>query len=139
MRANTSIQPSKTRNIPVPAAPEQRVRLEFRNPTANSVFVAGSFNDWHPAASEMIDLGNGHWIKELTLKPGVYEYRFVADGVWITDPACPETSLNPFGTNNSVLRVAEPVEIAGTAPPAPRLHSPKPDRQKAKLVQRSAA
>ena len=53
----------------------------------------------------MVALGNGRWRKELTLPPGVYEYRIVADGEWITDPQAKKTSPNPFGGVNSVLRV----------------------------------
>ena len=79
--------------------------LNFENPTARSVFIAGSFNSWHPAATEMISLGNGRWVKELRLAPGNYEYRFVVDGMWIPDPKAMETVPNPFGGVDSVLRV----------------------------------
>ena len=54
----------------------QRVHLEFTAPKAKEVFVAGSFNDWHPAVAPMIPLENGKWAKELMLPPGRYEYRF---------------------------------------------------------------
>ena len=53
----------------------------------------------------MVGLGNGRWIKELTLPPGVYEYRIVADGEWLPDPLATETNPNPFGGLNSVLEV----------------------------------
>ena len=57
-----------------------RVRLELTHPTAKTVCIAGTFNDWHPAATEMVNLGNGRWAKELTLPPGAFEYRLVVDG-----------------------------------------------------------
>jgi hypothetical protein len=53
----------------------------------------------------MVALGAGRWMKELTLPPGVYEYRIVADGAWMADPLARETSPNPFGGLNSVLKV----------------------------------
>ena len=54
----------------------------------------------------MVPLGEGRWGKELMLEPGTYEYRLVVDGEWTTDPNCGECAPNPFGTANSVLRVA---------------------------------
>lgn len=81
------------------------VRLSFVHPTAKLVCIAGTFNDWHPSVTEMIPLGDGRWIKEFTVPPGIYEYRFVVDGQWMADPNAPETVLNPYGGMNSVLRV----------------------------------
>ena len=66
--------------------------------------MAGSFNDWHPAATPMVRL-DGEWAKEMTLPPGRYEYRLVVDGQWIDDPAAKETVPNPFGGFNAVLIV----------------------------------
>lgn len=86
-------------------SPGPSVTLQCQFPQATAVFVAGSFNDWHPAATDMLSVGEGKWVKELTLPPGSYEYRLVVDGEWLTDPSCPERVANPFGTENSVLRV----------------------------------
>lgn len=86
----------------------QRVHLEFTDPKAKEVFVAGSFNDWHPAVAPMISLENGKWVKELMLPPGRYEYRFVADGEWTDDPAARTWVTNPFGGVNAVLEVIAP-------------------------------
>jgi hypothetical protein len=52
-----------------------------------------------------VPLGDGKWAKELTLPDGRYEYRFVVDGAWVSDPNAREAAPNPFGTANSVLRV----------------------------------
>ena len=82
------------------------VHLEFTDPNARAVFVAGGFNDWHPVVSEMLRASSGHWVKELTLPPGEHEYRLVVDGAWLTDPACPKRVANPFGSENSVLTVS---------------------------------
>lgn len=81
------------------------VHLEYTHPTAAAVCVAGTFNDWRPEATPMVALEDGRWIKELTLPPGVYEYRIVADGEWMADPLARETNPNPFGGLNSVLKV----------------------------------
>jgi hypothetical protein len=49
--------------------------------------------------------GNGHWLKETDLTPGIYEYCLVVDGHWIPDPQASETVPNPFGGRNSLLKV----------------------------------
>ncbi len=81
------------------------VRLEVFQPGASDVSVAGSFNEWQPRATPMVPLGDGKWVKELTLPDGRYEYLFVVDGSWLPDPAAKESAPNPFGTANSVLTV----------------------------------
>ena len=53
----------------------------------------------------MIDLGDGHWVKELTLPLGRYEYRFVVSGEWMDDPNAKEVVPNPHGGINAVLIV----------------------------------
>jgi 1,4-alpha-glucan branching enzyme len=85
----------------------KKVRFEFYSPCAKNVFVAGTFNNWHPAVTEMIALSDGHWAKEVILPPGSYQYRFVADGQWISDSKAPETQ-NGFGETNSVITVERP-------------------------------
>ena len=86
----------------------QRVHLELIAPNAKEVFVAGSFNDWHPAVAPMISLEKGKWAKELMLPPGRYEYRFVVDGEWVDDPTACERVSNPFGGVNAVFEVIAP-------------------------------
>ena len=81
------------------------VRFEFSHPTATTVAVAGSFNEWHPTTKSMHPSGNGHWLKETALLAGTYEYCLVVDGQWMPDPLVSETVPNPFGGRNSVLHV----------------------------------
>ena len=79
------------------------IRIEFHDEHAQAVSIAGTFNDWRPAATPMVNLGTGRWIKDLALPPGRYEYRLVVDGQWICDPAAADTVPNPFGGHNAVL------------------------------------
>ena len=83
----------------------KRIHFEFTSPTAESVAIAGTFNEWRPNATPMIALGQGRWAKDLALPPGDYEYCLVVDGQWTPDPLATETVPNPFGGVNSVCKV----------------------------------
>lgn len=83
----------------------RRVHIEYHDEQAQAVFIAGTFNEWRPDTTPMMNLGQGRWVKELTLPPGRYEYRLVVDGQWRTDPAASECVPNGYGDCNSVLVV----------------------------------
>ena len=103
-------------NFSHPASPQPvAVRFEFTHPTATTVCLAGSFNDWHPSAKAMQSSGVGNWWKETNLIPGTYEYCLVVDGKYIPDPLARETVANPFGGRNSILIVALTPEAAHRA------------------------
>jgi len=100
------------------AAPQlEPVRFEFTHPTASTVCVAGTFNDWQAEAKPMHSLGGGRWLKETVLPPGTYEYCLVVDGQWIADPLATETVPNPFGGRNSLLKVASSLEASPRVDP----------------------
>jgi 1,4-alpha-glucan branching enzyme len=91
-----------------PALPRiGRVSLELIKPDAKQVCVAGSFNEWKPEKAPLVSTGEGHWVGNLTIDPGRYEYLFVVDGQWLLDPNAKETVQNPYGGQNSVLTVSE--------------------------------
>jgi len=96
-------RPGKTPAAKAPAAP--RVTFQLRRPAARAVAVAGTFNAWSSSAAPLLASPDGTWSIELTLAPGVYEYRFVVDGQWISDSRAKEWVKNPFGSTNSVLVV----------------------------------
>ena len=83
----------------------QVVLLEFSHPTAKAIAIAGTFNEWRPEFTPMVSLGEGRWIKQLILAPGVYEYRWVVDGEWMPDRRAGGTVRYPLGGRNFVLRV----------------------------------
>lgn len=93
-------------NLTSPSWEKRRViHLELTATEAEKVCIAGTFNDWHPEVSQMISVGNSRWRKDLSLPPGEYEYRFVVNGSWISDPHCLHHKPNGFGETNSVLIV----------------------------------
>lgn len=81
------------------------VHFEFADENAKEVAIAGSFNDWKPCHKSMRATGKGQWLGEAALAPGTYEYCLVVDGRWMPDPLALETVANPFGGQNSVLKV----------------------------------
>ena len=85
----------------------QLVQVKLSHTAATAVAIAGTFNNWRPEATPMVEMGEGQWLKELVLPPGTYEYLFVADGTWLPDPLAKETVPNPFGGVNSVITVPQ--------------------------------
>ena len=88
------------------------VRFEFTHPNAQTVCLAGTFNDWHPEAKPMRQDKTGHWLKDTALTPGTFEYCLVVDGHYMADPNATESVPNPFGGRNSILRVAKPAVLS---------------------------
>jgi tetratricopeptide (TPR) repeat protein len=74
---------------------------DFMN--ARFVTVAGSFNNWNNAIQPMHWV-NGAWETTIQVAPGTYRYKFVVDGVWISDPKNPNMNKDSF---DSILEVNE--------------------------------
>lgn len=98
--ASTKKAASRPAATPLPAT-------EFRlfAPEAKEVSLVGDFCDWQGDECPMRRAKDGSWKKRLQLHPGRYEYRFVVDGHWWTDPENPARQQNPYGQDNSVLIV----------------------------------
>ena len=90
-----------------PKMSAEGVELSFEAPAGTqAVYLAGEFNGWRPDLDLMSDEdGDGIWTITYELKPGTYQYKFVADGSWFHDPANPNTAPDGFGGDNSVLEV----------------------------------
>jgi chromosome partitioning protein len=75
-------------------------------PRAQSVAIAGDFNNWQPASTQMQRVGDsGVWQARVKLPSGLYRYRLVVDGQWQQDPYNERSEMNPYGDYNSVLEV----------------------------------
>ena len=85
----------------------KRVKLQCRAERGSLVFVAGTFNDWNPADKPLKCVSaDGVYRTSLYLRKGRYEYKFVVNGVWCVDAACPDWAPNSVGSLNSVMEVA---------------------------------
>ncbi len=89
-----------------PAAGRVVARLAYHAPLARDVAVAGDFNGWRPETARMHRGVGGVWTVEIPLSPGTrYEYMFLVDGRWVTDPSAPATVDDGFGGRNAVLEL----------------------------------
>lgn len=78
------------------------VTFTFAGPDAKAVSVAGEFNQWNDKANPLKKDAVGIWTTTLSLKPGKYQYKFVVDGTWQTDPTAVESAEDGLGGQNSV-------------------------------------
>lgn len=89
------------------AAPGAQVvlaRLALAAPDARVVRVAGDFNGWKPEVTPLRRGPGGVWTVEVPLRPGRrYEYMFVVDGSWTTDPGARALADDGFGGKNAIL------------------------------------
>lgn len=108
---------------PVPATPGTRaaslasgtenervyVQFVYVAPRASSVAVAGDFNEWSGAGSELRDPdGDGVWTAYLPVHPGLHKYMFLVDGKWVTDPRAERHVDDGFGNSNALITVLPP-------------------------------
>jgi hypothetical protein len=86
---------------------EVAVRLMLPTEGADSVAVAGDFNDWATDSTFLEDPeGDGVFVGTLRLPPGSYSYMFVVDGErWVSDPYAVNHRDDGFGNRNAVLRI----------------------------------
>ncbi len=74
-------------------------------PRARRVYLVGDFNGWSQTTIQMHRNPEGLWETSLALQPGVYRFRYFADGQWLTDYASYGVERNEAGEYDSVLYV----------------------------------
>jgi 1,4-alpha-glucan branching enzyme len=84
---------------------KHKVTFAVAAPDARTVKLLGDFCEWEHHPVDMKRLKSGEWKATLALPEGRYEYRFLVDGKWQDDPACPTRVPNSFGSQNCVCVV----------------------------------
>lgn len=82
--------------------------VEFRLRTASgrSVFLVGSFNRWDYQMHPLEEAGrSGNYSIIIDLPKGYYDYKFVVDGQYVTDPENRARNSDGAGGHNSVVNV----------------------------------
>ena len=81
-------------------------RFTYYGPEAASVKIGGNFNNWNPTDEFFMERDEyGTWTKNISLKPGTYQYRFIVDGEWVEDLNNLNYINNAYGGINSVLEI----------------------------------
>lgn len=75
---------------------------------AEKVILSGTFNRWDETGFKMKPTDDG-WQVTLQLRPDIYQYKFIVDGHWITDPHNPSKVENEYDGYNSVIDVQKNV------------------------------
>jgi len=93
-----------------PAAPvvtPAGVRFVMMRSEANSVALAGSFNQWSPSSHALArEESRGLWTIVVALPPGEHAFMYVVDGTqWITPPLAEDYVDDGFGAKNGVVVV----------------------------------
>ena len=104
-RSSTTARPVAPPHAAAARPVEKPVDFSLNLPHVRTAALAGSFNGWDPQRSPLRKELGGGWKTTLWLPPGRYEYRFVADGQWLSDPGAKDSVPNGFGGTNSVVVV----------------------------------
>jgi glycosidase len=101
-----------TYSIPVISKKEKLYKFTFKpEKKFDNIFLFGSFNGWNRQDIHMTDHDNdGIYEAEVALEPGIYQYKFFADGNEIVDYENPVKVPNGFGDFNSVRTISEEKE-----------------------------
>ncbi len=96
-------------NRKIPGSPPHSsvmVRMVYAAPQAQAVAVAGDFNGWKPDSTPLHRTPSGIWMVEIPLSVGSkYQYMFVVDDQWVTDPNAAATMDDGFGGKNALIEL----------------------------------
>lgn len=88
------------------ARKQREAIFSLKAPGKSAVQIAGDFNNWRPEPLQLINNPKGPlWQTTLMLTPGSYQYKYLVDGRWVTDPQNRRTTQNSFGSVNSVITI----------------------------------
>ena len=103
---------TKTQHLSDVTAAEDRkhstngVVFSLEAPMDANVQIAGDFNNWVPESLQWRNLhGKSTWHKAIALEPGIYTYKYVINGNWLSDPTNGNTVDDHCGGKNSVIQV----------------------------------
>ena len=79
--------------------------------SAKDVFVAGDFNGWTKDEIRLQKKSDGTFSTSLSLKPGIYQYKFFVDGKWKIKQYVLSITI-PNDTTDAVIKIKSPIEDA---------------------------
>jgi len=84
---------------------QKKVTFKISAPSAKDVRLAGDFNTWDASSTALKKSKDGVWARDLILKSGRYEYKYLVDGQWQRDLLNNLFVTNTFGSENSVIEL----------------------------------
>ena len=100
--------PSKSledRSVPFRFIGKNTVEFKLHKPTARLVALVGDFNNWNPENDLLTRDDGGYWRITKRLSRGLYRYKYVVDGEWVTDMLNKRSASDNLGGVCSVIEV----------------------------------
>ena len=85
---------SQSAGAGMPVVNGNKVTFTYSNSKATNVYLAGTMNGWSTTKNKMTKNSAGVFSCTVELGPGQYEYKYVVDGEWVSDPSNPITIGN---------------------------------------------
>lgn len=95
--------------IPLLITESNYMRFTFKAERGSEIYLFGNFNNWNRTEYKL-NYNEEQEIFEITipLDYGSYEYKFMANGKEVIDPANPDKLPNGLGGENSTIRLLKP-------------------------------
>lgn len=86
--------------------PVCKVTFELEGIEAQTIVAVGNFNEWNAEATPLKKFKNGKFKTTVDLATDAsYEFRYIADGVYLNDEQADAFKLNEFASENGVLNL----------------------------------
>ncbi|MEQ9619255.1 MAG: prolyl oligopeptidase family serine peptidase [Deltaproteobacteria bacterium] len=109
-----------------PEKVKEGILFSYYSPYAREVYISGDFNGWKQGATPLIKGNDDVWRLIMTLPSGRwYDYKFIVDGKWITDPNNPDLNPDTAGDANSVIYLGKSGELLAGDDPGRHVFSPE--------------
>lgn len=97
----------ETKNYSPPRIENSKIVFCYHDDSAESVFLAGDFNDWNSNKTQFTKCSDGVWQAEINCQPsGKYRYKFLVNGErWTEDASHGLKEEDGYGGFNSVLLI----------------------------------
>ncbi len=78
-----------------------RFFLKIEGLRPESVYLAGSFNEWSTSATALSRCDSGYYV-DVKLEDGPHLYKYIVDGYWVLDPRNRKSEFDRMGNENSL-------------------------------------
>jgi 1,4-alpha-glucan branching enzyme len=82
-----------------------KIRFVWPDCGVRDIFLVGDFNQWNERSHPLRRIKDRSYELELEIPPGKYRFKYLVDGVWWNDPDAEEYAPNPWGSEDSVIRI----------------------------------